>query len=175
MGIRWNERPVEMALTPLPREALAGPLDVWIAPVAESAVLAHLGEHDEEQGGLLIGDAWAAPGGALAHIRILTAIAAVDGAGTAVSLVMPPSVWDAARQRLGPGQRIIGWYHSHPGLTAFFSDTDRRTQRAVFHHPWSVGWVIDPLAPGPRGREALFAGPASEPVPRRSMPRWTAD
>jgi proteasome lid subunit RPN8/RPN11 len=54
---------------------------------------------------------------------------------------------------------VVGWYHSHPGLGAFFSHTDRRTQQAFFAHAYSVGWVVDPL----RGESAWFVGPRSLP------------
>jgi proteasome lid subunit RPN8/RPN11 len=77
---------------------------------------------------------------------------------------METPVWSAARAALEPGELIVGWYHSHPGLTAFFSPIDRQTQRAFFHHEYSLGWVIDPLA----GDEALFLGPECIPVARQA-------
>ncbi len=40
---------------------------------------------------------------------------------------------------------VVGWYHSHPNLGAFFSGTDRATQRAFFNRPYSVGLVVDPV------------------------------
>jgi len=43
-------------------------------------------------------------------------------------------------------------------LGAFFSGTDRSTQRAFFSHPYSVGWVIDPQ----RNDEKVFVGGDSE-------------
>ena len=66
-------------------------------------------------------------------------------------------MWDRARQALRPLELIVGWYHSHPGLGAFFSATDRRTQAAFFPHPYSVGWVIDPELDD----EAFFVGQES--------------
>ena len=176
MTIRWNERPVDTSLPPLPDGArpprVPGEPDVWIDPQAEAAALAHLGNVDVEQGGLLIGDAWAEAAGALAHLRVLDVVPADEAFGTAVSLRMAAGVWSRARDRLRPGLRVIGWYHSHPGLTAFFSDTDRRTQRAIFHHRWSLGWVIDPFEPAPARREAFYVGPDCRPIARRAAPRW---
>jgi proteasome lid subunit RPN8/RPN11 len=52
------------------------------------------------------------------------------------------------------GERVVGWFHSHPDIGAFFSGTDRRTQAAFFAQAFSVGWVIDPV----RGEEAWFLG-----------------
>jgi len=138
-------------------------VDVWIAPEVDRAVMAHLQTRDVEQGGLLVGQAYAgAASDAVAHVRVTRCAPAEDADGTAFSLRMGTSVWQAAQALLAPGEMIVGWYHSHPGLTAFFSDTDRQTQRAFFNHPYSVGWVIDPLG----GDEALFLGGESAAVQR---------
>ena len=58
---------------------------------------------------------------------------------------------------------VVGWYHSHPNRGAFFSGTDRRTQRALFTQSYSIGLVIDPV----RGEEAWFWGPDSIPLSAR--------
>ena len=140
----------------------AGQRDVRIAPEAEALVRAHLATARVELGGLLIGRAWRGDDGAVTHVAILRAVPAQESDGTGVSLRMGTSVWQQAQAALDDGDRIIGWYHSHPGLTAFFSDTDRRTQAAFFAHDYSVGWVIDPLL----NDEALFIGANSKPIPR---------
>ncbi|MEM3342657.1 MAG: Mov34/MPN/PAD-1 family protein, partial [Thermoplasmata archaeon] len=40
---------------------------------------------------------------------------------------------------------ILGWYHSHPGYSCFFSYTDIATQRAMFKNPYQCGIVVDPI------------------------------
>lgn len=146
-----------------PTAAARGEVDVWIAPAVDRQVLAHLRLRDVEQGGLLLGRPFADPStGLLAHVRITGCAPADDAHGTAFSLRMGAQVWQAAQALLAPGDRIVGWYHSHPGLSAFFSDTDRQTQRAFFSNPYSIGWVIDPSA----GDEALFLGGDCRPVGR---------
>jgi proteasome lid subunit RPN8/RPN11 len=80
--------------------------------------------------------------------------AGLDDAATSTSLRLHTGVWDAARAALQPGEYVVGWFHSHPGIGAFFSDTDRRTQAGFFHHPFSLGWVIDPQ----RREQAWFVG-----------------
>ena len=78
-----------------------------------------------------------------------------------VSLAMGTEIWDRARDLMArTGSMVVGWYHSHPNLGAFFSGTDRATQRAFFNRPYSVGLVVDPV----RGEEAWFVGPASTPL-----------
>jgi proteasome lid subunit RPN8/RPN11 len=160
MAIRWTDATPALQLPALPEDPAAAPrakgvVDVWISPEVDRQVMAHLRAHDVEQGGLLVGQAFVdRRDGAVAHVRVVGCAAAGDAHGTAFSLRMGSGVWQAAQALLGPGDLIVGWYHSHPGLTAFFSDTDRQTQRAFFNHPYSVGWVIDPVG----GGEALFLG-----------------
>lgn len=164
MAIRWTNVATPDPLPVLPgRDGL---LDIVIDPAAESDVQAHLAAQAVEQGGLLIGRAWRAGSekrpGAVTRVQVTRVVAADEAIGSALSLRMEAAVWSAAREALQPGELIVGWYHSHPGLTAFFSDTDRQTQGAFFHHEYSLGWVIDPLS----GDEALFLGPDCLPVTR---------
>lgn len=173
--MRWTEQAAELPLQPLAAlasrlpgiDALLGgavPADGLVIAVAAAAaddVLRQLGSHDEEQGGLLLGEVYAdgatASGSRVVHVT--QAVAATDFASTGVSLRMASGVWQDARSRLGADELVVGWYHSHPGLGAFFSHTDRRTQRGFFPHPYSVGWVLDPLG----GESAWFVGPESAP------------
>lgn len=164
MAIRWTNAPAPDPLPVLPDRN--GMRDVYIGSGVQAEVLAHLSDRRVEQGGLLIGRAWlggtsSQPEG-VSHVSVEKAIPADDADGSAIALRMETSVWTAARAALRPGQLIVGWYHSHPGLSAFFSDTDRRTQKAFFNHDYSIGWVIDPWT----GDEALFIGPKCEPIGR---------
>jgi proteasome lid subunit RPN8/RPN11 len=173
MPIKWTDATPALCLPRLPdhpaapsagaASALPPPVDVWIAPEVDRQVMAHLLARDVEQGGLLVGEAYAGAGPEpVAHVRVTRCAPAEDAQGTAFSLRMGTAVWQAAQVLLAPGEMIVGWYHSHPGLTAFFSDTDRQTQRAFFNHPYSVGWVVDPQ----NRDEALFLGGDCIPVQR---------
>lgn len=123
-------------------------------------VVTHLEKRAEEQGGLLLGYAFhadSAPDRPVV-IDVVDAVAAPSGHGTAVSLSMGTDLWDSARSRANEidashaGSQgsddalcmIVGWYHSHPGLGAFFSGTDRSTQASFFREPWHLGLVVDP-------------------------------
>jgi len=112
-----------------------------------------------ERGGLLLGEPLVnAPGDAVPAVVFLrTAVPGLDDDATEYSLRLAAGVWDAARTALLPGEVVVGWFHSHPDIGAFFSGTDRRTQAGFFHHPFSVGWVIDPV----RREQAWFVGPRS--------------
>jgi proteasome lid subunit RPN8/RPN11 len=39
---------------------------------------------------------------------------------------------------------VVGWYHSHPRLTVFFSGTDHTNHRSNFAKPHEVAMVVDP-------------------------------
>jgi proteasome lid subunit RPN8/RPN11 len=171
--MRWTEQPASLPLQSIAalaeRAANLEELLHGIAPgsgllvavdtVAADTVNRHLARSDDEQGGLLLGEVYA-EGSAVASsrvVRITQAVPSLDFASTGVSLRMSSAVWEAARGQLGAQELIVGWYHSHPGLGAFFSHTDRRTQRAFFAHAYSVGWVVDPV----HGESAWFVGPDS--------------
>jgi proteasome lid subunit RPN8/RPN11 len=175
MPIRWRDETVLLPSNPVSALAAAdadvcasaaapgGRFRVVVDERAGTEALAHLGRVSIERGGLLLGTLYHDDADA-SRTPVAACVEAVvpghDATGSAVSLRLEAGVWSAARERLAPGQVVLGWYHSHPGLGAFFSATDRHTQRAFFRQPWSLGWVIDPT----RGAQAWFLGPESEPL-----------
>jgi proteasome lid subunit RPN8/RPN11 len=51
------------------------------------------------------------------------------------------------------GKALIGWYHTHPDLGIFLSDTDlEKSHRVLFAEPFQVALVYDPV----RGRAGYF-------------------
>ncbi len=114
-----------------------------------------------ERGGLLIGEPFVDAQGGIELVHIRAAVASEDDESSAISLRMSARVWAAAQARLAPFERVVGWFHSHPGIGAFFSHTDRATQDGFFREPYSIGWVIDPQRDPPRGEHAWFIGPDS--------------
>lgn len=173
--MRWTERPPQLPVQPLAtlagresalaesvRQAADEPgLHIAVAASARATALQQLAGHPEECGGLLLGEVFA-DGDDPARSRavlVTQAVAAEAFASTGISLRMSSDVWERARGRLGPLELVVGWYHSHPGLGAFFSATDRRTQRAFFPHTYSVGWVVDPSS----NESAWFVGRDATP------------
>jgi len=43
-----------------------------------------------------------------------------------------------------PEERIVGWYHSHPGFGVFLSDHDTFIHKNFFSSTLQVAWVYDP-------------------------------
>ena len=142
---------------------VAQPL-VAIERAAIESAWQHLVASRLERGGLLLGRALHAEAStkspvALVHVR--AAVPGLQDEGTEYSLRLHAGVWDAARVLLQPGEVVVGWFHSHPDLGAFFSGTDRRTQAGFFQHPFSLGWVVDPV----RDEQAWFRGPSAIELP----------
>jgi proteasome lid subunit RPN8/RPN11 len=50
----------------------------------------------------------------------------------------------AVKDQKFPEERIVGWYHSHPGFGVFLSDHDTFIHRNFFSSPGQVAWVFDP-------------------------------
>ena len=166
--MRWKDEPVRLALRPVTAFAPAIDVPVAAAPAillareARDAAWRHVSGHRVERGGLLIGEPFVHDGDAdaIALVHVRAAVPAIDDTGDAISLRMEARVWDAARAALRDHERVVGWFHSHPDIGAFFSGTDRRTQAAFFAQDFSLGWVMDPV----RGEEAWFLGAEARDV-----------
>ena len=44
------------------------------------------------------------------------------------------------------GQKIVGWYHTHPGMGIFLSHYDTWLHRNFFPEPWQVALVVEPVS-----------------------------
>ena len=119
-------------------------------------ILNHLTTKKVELGGLLIGSVVSIDdlNEGLTAIIITDSVASHDCDSTSVSLSMNPTVWQAASQLSNNETFVVGWYHSHPNLGAFFSGVDRKTQKDFFNSAYNLGLVIDPI----RNEEKWFIG-----------------
>lgn len=120
----------------------------------------------DERGGLLLGRAYS--GASAEDPQVVVAACSIASrafSSTGVSLRMESDIWDLARTLLTDNMIVVGWYHSHPDLGAFFSETDRTTQRNFFRNPFSLGLVIDPI----RNEMCAFVGPDSARIPPENV------
>jgi proteasome lid subunit RPN8/RPN11 len=173
----WKELPPDFQLAPFEVLLRALPLtDVlsicYYTGKADTLVLLHRSAEDRakafaksqrvESGGLLLGRVFVNGGEVKSSLKYIVVVAecvsADDSHGTATALRMEPALWSKANKLKRSNQFVVGWFHSHPNLGAFFSGTDRRTQAAFFSESYKLGWVIDPI----RTEEAWFAGPDSK-------------
>jgi len=125
--------------------------------------MSHVIAHKKEVGGLLVGQVWkqASKNARVFSqplITIIEAIPSTEFRNSSVSLEMGSNLWNRFNDRVSGEGIVVGWYHSHPNLGAFFSGTDRRTQKAFFNHQYSLGWVIDPF----RKEQKVFIGRDSD-------------
>jgi len=132
---------------------------VTITDDTRSKILKHLNSGSVELGGLLLGNVVSSYDleSGVAIVNIEDSIESLEFDSTSVSLSMDSSVWQRANAAKSSSSFVVGWYHSHPNLGAFFSGTDRKTQREFFNQKYSVGLVIDPV----RHEELWFSGPDS--------------
>ena len=136
---------------------------VRIARDAMIVIHKHVHGRKIEVGGLLLGDSieWPAAGADYPFAtEVSLAVPAIQLSHSPVSLTMDASVWNQART-LAPKLKVVGWFHSHPDLGAFFSGIDRSTQNHFFRLPHQIGLVIDPF----RMESACYAGADSVEVP----------
>lgn len=121
-----------------------------------SKIYVHLKTKRVELGGLLLGSVISSCDleDGITVVSISDAVASRDFNSTSVSLSMNSGVWQHATEISDESTFVVGWYHSHPNLGAFFSGTDRSTQANFFHHPYSLGLVVDPI----RNEEKWFLG-----------------
>jgi proteasome lid subunit RPN8/RPN11 len=156
-----RELPVLDVLSLLSRVQAGSPV-IALAPVTRAGITAHLRTRRTELGGLLLGRPYLPSPGLPDDCAPIVAVDHFVPSRTfrtsRVSLSMDTEIWNRARAAtMAAGSLVVGWYHSHPDLGAFFSGTDRTTQRAFFNQRYSVGLVIDPV----RDDEAWFLGPES--------------
>lgn len=142
--------------------AQSRPPGIFIHPTALRTIQDHVSGSRIEVGGLLLGEVFEWPDCHLDYPYaswVGAAMPARQLSQSPVFLEMDASVWSEARAS-HPQMKILGWFHSHPDLGAFFSGTDRHTQRHFFHLPHQIGLVIDSY----RDQTACFAGCDSEDV-----------
>ncbi len=138
------------------------PCYLW-SPAARRAMERHARSSRQEVAGLLCGRVWTDDRDR-ALVAIDHAIPATEHVETSgVHVSFRAEAWDSLSSSISAlegGVLLVGWFHTHPGLGAFFSGTDLRTQRGAFREPWQLGLVMDPI----RGEVQAFRGPDAIPV-----------
>jgi len=103
---------------------------------------------NKEITGILVGNAYFCPQAEKTYVIVEAAIPATTAIGAKTQVVFDHQAWSEvlqAQQRDYPTSRIVGWYHTHPGFGAFFSQDDDFWHKTAFTNPWQVALVLDPL------------------------------
>ena len=80
-------------------------------------------------------------------IEIEAPIEAFNAAQAGAHVTFTQAAWETiykVKDKDFPQDRIVGWYHSHPGFGVFLSDHDTFIHRNFFSSPDQVAWVYDP-------------------------------
>lgn len=55
---------------------------------------------------------------------------------------------DRVKEEYYPDDKMVGWFHTHPGFGVFLSDYDLFIQNNFFEFPFQVAYVVDPVKGG---------------------------
>lgn len=79
--------------------------------------------------------------------HVSACIAGANAAQGGAHVTFTQDTWEhiyKIKDRDFPDERIVGWYHSHPGFGIFLSDHDTFIHKNFFSAPEQVAWVFDP-------------------------------
>jgi JAB1/Mov34/MPN/PAD-1 ubiquitin protease len=118
-----------------------------------------------ERGGGLAGRYHVDPDGQR-FIVVTDVLPAPDAPSSAARIDIRAEDWIDIHHAIArrPDLRLLGWYHSHPGMSVRMSYVDRLTQQRTFGVDWQIGLVVDPWSCtfrfhiGPRARRARWVG-----------------
>jgi len=102
---------------------------------------------DREVGGMLIGQVCLTPEGER-YVIVEGQLEARHASNGATHMTFTSNTLTDALTRLEeefPDKQIVGWYHTHPGLSVFLSSMDVWLHSHFFPQPWHIALVIDPL------------------------------
>lgn len=81
------------------------------------------------------------------RIEVAACIEGQDAEEAGAHVTFTQDTWEhiyAVKDKRYPEERIVGWYHSHPGFGVFLSDHDTFIHKNFFSSPGQVAWVFDP-------------------------------
>ena len=99
-----------------------------------------------ESGGMLIGEVVEEFG--KTNIIINGFIEAKFSEGTPTTLKFTHETWEYVHKEMDkrfPGQKIVGWIHTHPNFGIFLSEYDKFIQENFFKEEYQIAYVVDPI------------------------------
>ena len=103
--------------------------------------------------GVLVGNVYQDEFGPYLHVN--SCIRGDHAKGHAAQVTFTAETWSAIQATMDQehaDERIVGWYHTHPGFGVFLSGMDLFIQDHFFNLPWQVAFVYDPIG----GDEGMF-------------------
>lgn len=127
---------------------------------------------DVEVCGVLVGNVYHDDRGPWCHVAANIRGNGAEGRNAQVTFTS--DTWAHINQAMDTqhtGERIVGWYHTHPGFGIFLSEMDVFIQQNFFGEPWQIAYVDDPKG-GDRG---AFVWQKGLPVRRAHLTERCAD
>jgi proteasome lid subunit RPN8/RPN11 len=81
------------------------------------------------------------------RMTVEACIAGINAAQGGAHVTFTQDTWEhiyKIKDKQYPDEKIVGWYHSHPGFGVFLSEHDLFIQENFFSNPLQVAWVFDP-------------------------------
>ncbi len=81
------------------------------------------------------------------RMAVTACIAGINAAQGGTHVTFTQDTWEhiyKIKDREFPDDKIVGWYHSHPGFGVFLSEHDMFIQENFFSGPHQIAWVYDP-------------------------------
>ena len=81
------------------------------------------------------------------RVEVAACIEGENAEGAGAHVTFTQSTWEhiyAIKDKKFPDDRIVGWYHSHPGFGIFLSEHDTFIHKNFFSSPGQIAWVFDP-------------------------------
>src|SRR6476646_3847852 len=81
------------------------------------------------------------------RMTVEACIAGINAAQGGAHVTFTQDTWEhiyKIKDKEYPDDKIVGWYHSHPGFGVFLSEHDLFIQQNFFSNPHQVAWVYDP-------------------------------
>ena len=139
-----SEMELEQAACPTTHEDFR----VVISQDAFDSMVEHGNEHTTvEVGGVLVGRALVDDNGP--YVLVEAIIDALHSKQGITDMTFTHEAWDHINTVMDAkheDQKIVGWYHTHPGFGLFLSEQDLFIQRSFFDLPFQIAMVYDPLS-----------------------------
>ena len=138
---RWNSSYDTVGLNPL--------VDVYMTQPAYSRICVHsVSDMRNEVGGILVGE-WCMDEDRDQFIVVEHALPARHTRQSSVSLTFTQESMLDIHDQIDAnfkGQKIVGWYHTHPHMGVFLSHYDTWLHSNFFPEPWQVALVVEPVS-----------------------------
>ena len=138
---RWNSPYDEAGLEPL--------VSVFVSQPAYSRICVHsVSDLKNEVGGMLVGQ-WCLGDEHEQFVVVEHALPARHTRQGSVYLTFTQDSLVDIHDQIDEhykGLKIVGWYHTHPGMGVFLSHYDTWLHRNFFPEPWQVALVVEPVS-----------------------------